>query len=70
MVKELNSLTREDLKSIFSEVLDEKLNELKLSLIPSVSDEEMEDITEIYGKKPQFDNNFEELSFEELSFEL
>ncbi len=64
MVKELNSLTREDLKSIFSEVFDEKLSELKISLIPSVSDEEMEDITEIYGKKPQFDNNFEELSLE------
>jgi hypothetical protein len=64
MVKELNSLTREDLKSIFSEVFDEKLSELKISLIPSISDEEMEDITEIYGKKPQFDNNFEELSLE------
>jgi len=47
MVKELNSLTREDLKSIFSEVFDEKLSELKISLIPSISDEEMEDITEI-----------------------
>jgi hypothetical protein len=64
MVKELNSLTREDLKSIFSEVFDEKLSELKISLIPSISDEEMEDITEIYGKKPQFDNNFEELNLE------
>lgn len=67
MVKELNLLTREDLKSIFSEVFDEKLSELKISLIPSVSDEEMEDITEIYGKKPQFDNNFEELSLELLN---
>jgi hypothetical protein len=64
MVTELNSITREDLKSIFSEVFDEKISELKLSLVPSISDEEMQDITEIYGNKPQFDNNYEELSFE------
>lgn len=64
MVNDLNSITREDLKSIFSEVFDEKISELKLSLVPSISDEEMEDITEIYGKQPKFDNNYEELSFE------
>lgn len=64
MVSELQSITREELKSIFSEVLDEKISELKLSLIPSISDEEMEDITEIYGNVPHFDNNYEELSLE------
>ena len=64
MVTEFNSITKEDLKLILSEVFDEKISKLKLSLVPSISDEEMQEITEIYGDKPKFDNNYEELSFE------
>ena len=64
MVSELQTISKEELKALFSEVFDEKISELKLSLIPSISNEEMEDITEIYGKKPHFDNNYEELTLE------
>ncbi len=40
------------------------VTELKLVMIPAVSDEEMEEISRIYGDKPEFNNDYEELSFD------
>lgn len=64
MVTDLNTISKDDIKKIFSEVFDEKLNELKLIMVPSVSEEEMEDITNVYGKIPRFNDEYEDLNFD------
>lgn len=64
MVTDLNTISKDDIKKIFSEVFDEKLNELKLIMVPSVSEEEMEDITNVYGQKPRFNEEYEDLNFD------
>jgi hypothetical protein len=58
------NITLEDLKRIFSEVLDEKFNSLKINLIPEISQQEMIEITNEFGKIPNFQNEYEELKIE------
>ena len=50
------------LKKAVAEVFDEKIAELKLHLIPTVSDEEQKEIEEIFGEK----NDMEDEVFYEV----
>ncbi len=58
------NITLNDLKNIFSEVFDEKINSLRRSLILEVSQEEMFEITSELGKSPKFENEYIELEIE------